>query len=351
MKLTTLLAILAVSASSASAAPSAKPWQVRAVIVVTFENGADTGDTPGELQRWVEREKLTQVLDFPLGTHVLRTNADHSVLAIVTGMTNAPAASSIMALGLDPRFDLSRAYWLLGGIAGVNPNVASLGSVAWADFVVGGVMRSIDPREKPADWPYGFLVNGATRPNTPRDSKNGKLWGSVRLSYPLNHRLTEWAYELTRNISLVETDEMRVEKAKWNGVENAMRPAFVLRGDSFASDVFWHGELLNQFATDWVRLNTDGKGRFAMSDMEDAGMMESLWRLSHINRVDYDRIMVLRYGSNYTAQRPGTLAADSIFAPFIGGQSALENGYTVGSRVLHELIDHWPAYQEDIPGK
>jgi purine nucleoside permease len=44
-----------------------------------------------------------------------------------------------MALGTDPRFDLTHAYWLLNGIAGVDPTRASIGSPAWASFVVNDV--------------------------------------------------------------------------------------------------------------------------------------------------------------------------------------------------------------------
>ena len=55
---------------------------------------------------------------FPQGYHDLRMNRA-GVLGILTGVGTAKAASSIMALGLDPRFDLRKAYWLVAGIAGV----------------------------------------------------------------------------------------------------------------------------------------------------------------------------------------------------------------------------------------
>jgi purine nucleoside permease len=35
-----------------------------------------------------------------------------------------------MALGLDPRFDLTKAYWLVAGIAGIDPADGSLGCAA-----------------------------------------------------------------------------------------------------------------------------------------------------------------------------------------------------------------------------
>src|SRR5207253_9315205 len=87
------------------------------------------------------------------------------VLGVVTGIYTAGAAASIMALGMDPRFDLSRAYWLVAGIAGVNPNEASIGSAGWAEWVIDGDLGfEIDAREIPTDWPTGFFPFGKALP-------------------------------------------------------------------------------------------------------------------------------------------------------------------------------------------
>src|SRR6202162_140391 len=108
------------SLAIACAAAEEKPIAVKVVVVTMFERGADTGDEPGEFQYWVERSKLDRVIPFPQGYHDLRMNHD-GVLGIVTGVGTAKAAASIMALGLDPRFDLTKSYWLVGGIAGSDP--------------------------------------------------------------------------------------------------------------------------------------------------------------------------------------------------------------------------------------
>ena len=99
---------LARSAAAQPAAAPAPPIPIKVVVVAMFEIGADTGDRPGEFQFWVEREKLDRVLPFPQGYRDLRMN-DAGVLGVVTGVGNARAAATIMALGLDPRFDLSKA--------------------------------------------------------------------------------------------------------------------------------------------------------------------------------------------------------------------------------------------------
>src|SRR5215469_6781384 len=81
------------------------PIPIKVVVVTMFARGADTGDEPGEFQYWAEREKLDEVLPFPQGYRARRMNGD-GVLGLVTGAGSARAAASVMALGLDPRFDL-----------------------------------------------------------------------------------------------------------------------------------------------------------------------------------------------------------------------------------------------------
>ena len=108
-------------ASCARTNATPAPLEVRVVVVTTFEVGNDSGDEAGEFQNWVEHYPLSQVLPFPQGYHPLRYNADDHVLGIVTGVGKSQAAASIMALGLDPRFDLSKAYWILAGIAVSTP--------------------------------------------------------------------------------------------------------------------------------------------------------------------------------------------------------------------------------------
>src|SRR6202789_1194361 len=135
---TRLLALLVciLSAASASAAVPA-PIPVKVVVIALFEPGADQGDAPGEYQYWVEREHLDHVYAFPQGFHDLRMN-DQGVMAVLAGVGAARAAPATMALGRAPPFDLTKAYWLIPGIAGGGPEDVSLGSAAWAEWVVDG---------------------------------------------------------------------------------------------------------------------------------------------------------------------------------------------------------------------
>jgi purine nucleoside permease len=112
---------------------------VRVVVVTTFETGGDSGpNASGEFENWVTDLPLPLIIPFHQGYQHLRYNPDLQVLGIVTGEGKSHAAASVMGLGMDPRFDLSKAYWIVAAIAGVDPKKTSVASTAWAKFVVDG---------------------------------------------------------------------------------------------------------------------------------------------------------------------------------------------------------------------
>src|SRR5207302_10519225 len=117
---------------------SGTPIRIKVVVVAMFERGEDTGDAPGEYQLWVEREHLDQIIPLPAGYHHVRLNKD-GVLGILTGVGTAKPAASVIAVALDPLFDLSTAYWLIAGTGGGDPADVSFGSAVWADHVLDGV--------------------------------------------------------------------------------------------------------------------------------------------------------------------------------------------------------------------
>ncbi|MGH6913271.1 MAG: purine nucleoside permease [Geminicoccales bacterium] len=328
----------------------AAPLPIRVVVVTMFELGEDQGDRPGELQTWVERLPLPETLPFPQGYRDLRLNREKGVLAIVTGVGTARAAASIMALGMDPRFDLRRAYWLVAGIAGADPDDLSLGSAAWAEWVVDGdLSHEIDPREMPAGWPTGYLPLRHAEPYArpvPEDDEG--------VVYRLDPDLVDWAYQLTRDVPLEDTAALQALRERYVDHPAAQRPPFVLKGDNLAAMTFWHGRLLNQWANDWIAYWTEGKGNFVTSAMEDSGTLQSLTFLDKAARVDRDRVLVLRTASNYAMQHRGISAAESLSGEKKGQYSAflpsLEAAWRVGQPVVEELVAHWQRYADTPPG-
>ena len=323
------------------------PIPVKVVVITMFERGADTGDEPGELQYWVERNHLDRVIPFPQGFHDLRMNRD-GVLAVLTGVGTAKSAAAIMALGMDPRFDLTRAYWLVAGIAGMNPECGSLGTAAWAEWVVDGdLAREIDAREIPADWKTGYLpLRGAAPYEQPRNSSEGEV-------YHLDPSLVAWALQLTRNVPLDDSEAMQAARDQYDS-PNARRPPFVMKGDTLSSGTFWHGALLNQWATDWVQYHTGGKGEFVTTAMEDTGTLQSLTLLAKAGRADLNRVLVLRTASNFDLPPRGITAAGNLARMKLGKGyvaylPALEAAWRVGNTVVEDLVRNWTKYREITP--
>lgn len=315
---------------------------VKVVVVAMFERGADTRDEPGEYQYWVEREKLDRVIPFPQGYHDLRMNRD-GVLGILTGVGTARAAASIMALGMDPRFDLTKAYWLVAGIAGVDPADATLGSAAWAEYVVDAdLAHEIDAREIPKDWKTGYVP---LRKSVPYEQPRVDLGEAYRL----NPKLVDWAFHLTEHVELPDDEKMRAEREQFAS-PNARRPPFVLKGDTLSGSTFWHGKLLSDWANDWVKYHTDSKGNYVTTAMEDTGTLQSLTFLSKAGRVDINRVMVLRTASDFDQPAPGRTAAASLAANKIGKYTAyypaLEAAWRVGRVVVDKLVAEWPQYRD-----
>jgi len=206
-----------------------KPIRIKVVVVAMFERGEDTGDTPGEYQLWVEREHLDQIIPLPGGYHHVRLNKD-GVLGVLTGVGTAKAAASVMAVGLDPRFDLSKAYWIVAGIGGGDPGDVSLGSAVWADHVLNGELAyEIDARQIPETWPTG-----------------------------------------------PDSDSLRKARAPFAGFPNALKPPFVTHGDTLSSSTFRLGSKMDEWANAWTRYYTAGRGNYMISAMEDSGTMQAL---------------------------------------------------------------------------
>lgn len=334
-----------------------KPIPVKIIVIANFEPGEDMGDAPGEFQLWAEREKLTEVIPLKGALHPLRRNAA-GLYGMVWGSPDTMlggVAEQLMSLLLDPRFDFAKTYWLFTGISGVDPELASVGSAAWSRWVVqGDTLREFDDREVPKDWPYGLFAIGANAPNKlPANTESFAGFtdiGKLAMSVKLNQSLTQWAFDLTKDVPIPDNDGLRKARARWKGYPNAQKPPFVLLGETLGSVRYWHGPGRTQWARDWVELWTGGKGRFAMTNMESQSLAGTMMIAAKQGLVDPNRVLVLRTGSNPSMPPPGVSAVESVADEGAGQVAAYEANYRVGVPVVHELLRGWDVYKEKIPG-
>ena len=309
------------ASSLAAAAPiAAAPIAVKVIVIGNFEPGKDMGDEPGEFQLWAEREHLDETINIRGALHPLRRNRA-GLYGIRWGsagtLVSETGVVSLTALVLDPRFDFRKTYWLFTGISGVDPNVASVGSAAWARWVVSGdAMREFDDREIPAGWPYGLFAIGASRPNQlPADPHSfGGMTdtGGLNSAIKLNGGLVRWAFAMTRDVKIPDNAALQKDRALWKGFPNAQRPPFVLMGETLGASRYWHGAGRTRWAEDWVKLWTGGQGIFAMTNMESQTLAGTMDVLARSGLIDMRRVMVLRSASNPCEPPPGVPATASV---------------------------------------
>jgi purine nucleoside permease len=319
---------------------------VKVVIVTMFEVGQDTGDAPGEFQFWRERRKLDVRIPFPQSHHDLYYNPQSQILGMVTGMGSIRSATATLALGLDQRFDLSHAYWLVAGIAGVDPHQATIGSAVWAHYLVDGdLAHEIDAREIPADWKSGYFALHSNGPGDkrPQQADEGEM-------FALNPALADWAYGLTKTIALPDSPQLAAARAPYTGMAPAQSPPKVMTGDNLAAMTFWHGAKMTEWAHDWVDFWTGARASSPPRWRRPA--RSSRWNTSpHRPRRSQPRDGAAR-GFQLHHAAPGVAPADYLLKEnqnYSGMRASLEALYTVGSKVVDTLLADWPRYAKAPP--
>lgn len=333
--------IVFIAALLAPAIAWAAPIPIKVVVVTAFEIGQDTGDMAGELQLWIERYPAADTVTIAGVERPARLTKD-GVLVINTGMFGR-ARNSLTALIADPRFDLSKAYWLMAGIAGVDPKAGSIGSAAWSDWVVDGdPLYEIDDREIIAGWPWGLYAFDTKGPG-----EKGQANDASGMVWRLDPGLTRWAYELTRDVPLPDGPKLAADRAGYRDEPAAQTPPRVFVAASLGTVRFWHGELRTRWARDWVRLQTGGQGVLAMTDGEDQAVLDTLALHAKGGRVDPRRVLILRTASNYS--RPGAGQPNRIVFADGGLEAGVEAAYRIGAPVVKALVAGWDRYADTLP--
>ena len=319
---------------------------VKVLTITMFEIGNVTGDVPGEAQRWVENEGLNEIVNVPGLLHPVYCNSnDHCLVITDVGFSNA--ATTIAILGTYDKLDLRRAYILIAGIAGVDPQDGTLGSAAWTDWVVNGdLAHHIDAREMPSSFAFPLFRLGCTDPTAPFCT-NGRTQGSE--VYQLNTNLVDWAFSLTQYLILSDSPAAAAYRANYPANLPASQPPTVIRCDSLAADRYWHGRELSSWANWWVQNWTNQQGNYCMTNQEDSATLTALARLNAAGRVDFSRVMVLRTASNFDQPYPGQTAIASLGTSSGGFIPSINNAYIVGSWVTDYILANWGNWQNGVP--
>lgn len=331
------VAALGTSTAWAATAP-ATPVAPKVMLITMFAP---------EAQNWIDRLKLTQEIKVPgLSAEypAVRCNAQQ-VCLMVTGMGQTNAAASTLALGLSSEFDLRKTYFVVAGIAGINPHHGTIGTAAWAHYLVEfGTQWEIDSRDVPKSWPTGYIGINTKGPNEkpPLDYKTEV--------FELNPVLQAKALALSKDVVLSESKESTAWRQHYPYAPANQAPK-VTQCDTLAGNTWFSGTRLSERAEVWTKLLTDNKGTYCTTQQEDNSTYEALLRASRAGKVDISRLAVVRAGSDFDRPYPGYSEVDNLlkYADQGGFVPALVNLYRAGNPLVQNIVEHWGEWEKGVP--
>lgn len=266
-----------------------------------------------------------------------------NVCLVVTGMGYANAASSLSALVASPAFDLRRTYFVLAGISGIDPEVGTLGSAAWAHYVVDyGLAHEVDARDKPDEFESGYFgIQSATDKDKPPFRYGSEV-------FVLDRELLEAGLKLSRLVVLADSEKAREYRSHYEEAAAKSSPS-VLQCDTASGNTYWHGKRLGERARSWVKLMTDGLGTYCTTQQEDSASLEALRRGATSGRLDFRRIAVLRIAANFDRPAPGQSAVESLRAKSGGFAIAVENLRRVAEPLVRDIEKDWGEWEVGVP--
>ncbi|KAI0339938.1 purine nucleoside permease [Trametopsis cervina] len=262
---------------------------------------------------------------------------DGSVCQLVTGEGEINAAITLSALVASPTFDLSRTYFLIAGIGGINPKVATIGGVTFARYAVQvGLQFEFDAREIPSDWPTGYLPQGAESP----DQYATRIYGTE--VFELNDDLRQLAIRMAQTATLYDDADAQAYRALFaSQYPAAGKPPSVVACDTATSDQFWSGGLLADAMENVTKLFTNGSATYCTTQQEDNATLEALTRGALLGLLDFSRIIVMRTGSNFDRPHAGQDPTDNLFRPTSGFVASILNVHLAGVQVVQGILKDW----------
>ena len=315
----------------------AAPLTVRVVLVTTFTN---------EFSGWIPAVPLRDSLEFPAGLAPgqppLRVNRTLGVVGVMTGMGPFRTASTLMALGNDARFDLRAAYVLVAGIAGVDPQYGSIGSVFLPSTLIGlGQDYYLDG--------IGHIANGREDTDTSPPYPTADVARRRQHLHILDAQLVSWAYSLAASVVLPDDDAYRVARANYSEPA-AQQPPRVVGGAcaSVTGETFWAGRQSTEWARNWTRYWSAGQATLAVTDEEDLALAEALSALGRAGLANASRLVVMRSASDYAYEPHGAELRQWFFGPTHMVDGAFAALVTAGLPIVRALTDE-PLSASSLP--
>jgi purine nucleoside permease len=321
------------------APPKVAPLEVKVLIVNMFQL---------EAAPWIEALKPDRQIAVPgLAENYpsVRCNAD-AVCQMTTGMGHASAAASMMAMLYSGKFDFRQTYFIIAGIAGIDPARGTIGTAAWARFAVDvGIAHEIDARELPDGWQDGYFGVMTDSPDVvPKLDYRSEV-------FKLDESLLQRAYALSKSAALEDSDDVRAYRKHYPSAPANLPPQVTIC-DTATSDTWWVGERLGDHARHWLKLLTQGAGDYCTTQQEDNATLTALSRASHSGLVDMQRVALLRSGSDFDRPYPRQMVLEGLRTQLqIKGtiRISTRNLVVTGMPLVDDIVHHWELWKYGVP--
>jgi len=266
--------------------------------------------------------------------------ANGDVCQLTTGESEINAATTIASLVRYPKFDLTTTYFMIAGIAGVNPEVATTGSVTFARYAVQVALQyEFSQFEIPTNFTSGYIPQGSTSPQEYPQS----IYGTE--VFEVNQDLRKIAADFARKATLNDSDAAmayRENYASSPAYAAGAAPPSVVECDVATSDVYFSGSILSTAFGNYSTLVTNGSAVYCATAQEDNATLEAMLRAAADKVVDFGRIIVMRTASDFDREYPGEAATTNLFWADQGGfEPAVQNIYLAGIKVVMGILDGW----------
>ncbi|KAJ1712871.1 purine nucleoside permease [Aspergillus flavus] len=265
--------------------------------------------------------------------------ADYSVCQLITGEGEINAAITVSSIALHPFFDLTHTYFLVAGIAGVNPKVATIGSATFARYAIQVALQyEIDLRELPDNFTTSYFPQGAYRP----DQYPTSIYGTE--VFEVNADLRDLATSFAKKANLSDSESAKEYRSKYTaeGYEAATKAPAVVKCDVATTDVYYSGKLLSEAFDNTTEVWTNGTGKYCASAQEDNATLQALLRTSARNLTDFSRIIIMRTASNFDQPHSDESALQHLRYVDAGGfEPSIKNLYNAGIEVVTGILNGW----------
>jgi purine nucleoside permease len=326
-------------AGAAEQGDAVTPIPVKVMIVNMFGLEAAPWQRALKLSRDIPVPGLSG--EFP----VVRCSVE-DVCQMTTSMGHANAAASVMAVAFSGRFDLRKTYFLIAGIAGIDPERGTIGSAAWARYAVEvDLVHEVDARDLPKGWTNGHYGIQTTSPEQkPKFDYDTEV-------FRLNEALLQRALALSNGVTLEDDDAVRAYRRHY-GKAPANQPPQVIQCDTASGDTWWAGPHMEQHIRHWVRVLTDNHEVYCTTQQEDNAVLAALTRGATAGLVDLKRVAVLRSGSDFDQPYPQQTVLASMQAQraLPGAVSiSADNLVRAGMPLVDAIVQDWNQWRLGPP--